>query len=114
MSVLYAPGDGTAESTKRSTEMIYRSHESVLRTKDASKKRLHDLFHDRCLGPYRSELPRILSGERDRAELPPERQPSHIMREFLTIREGEETYRFGFRRVPPGNATGPFVFTMGR
>ncbi|MCY2987804.1 MAG: formylglycine-generating enzyme family protein [Planctomycetota bacterium] len=62
-------------------------------------------FQARCVAPFQAELPQqILSGLRDRAGLHEQCQPSSIMREFLTVREGPKKQPIGFRRIPPDDS----------
>ncbi|MBX7168107.1 MAG: SUMF1/EgtB/PvdO family nonheme iron enzyme [Pirellulales bacterium] len=61
MAMLYQPGDGTAEGTRRSTEMIYRVHANW---ESRATGKLQALLQKDCLDDYRKEFQAIVAGAR--------------------------------------------------
>jgi formylglycine-generating enzyme required for sulfatase activity len=62
MAPLYDPGDGTAQGTWRSTEMLYRSW-STMQAYACAGGKVADMA-DRLLGGFQAEFPEILAGSR--------------------------------------------------
>ncbi|MBX7168078.1 MAG: formylglycine-generating enzyme family protein [Pirellulales bacterium] len=103
MAVIYRPGDGTAEGTRRSTEMIYRSHDQQVRYQtlpaekqgsDASERVAP--YQIRCLGPYQGEFQLIVADPRGA-------DAQRIARECLG----------GFKSIIPNDKGIPATFQMG-